>query len=77
MNFDYRDLISENEVLKNCNSVTEKYLPLFYFDHFDHLFFPSLSAFKNVQAQVPSVFSLFTQLYLVMFKKDKKNTGRE
>lgn len=46
MNFDYRDLISENAVLKNCNSVTEKYLPLFYFDH-------SLSAFKNVQAQVP------------------------
>lgn len=34
MNFDYRDLISENAVLKNCNSVTEKYLPLFYFDHF-------------------------------------------
>lgn len=53
MNFDYRDLISENAVLKNCNSVTEKYLPLFYFDHFGHLFFPSLSAFKNVQAQVP------------------------
>lgn len=69
MNFDYRDLISENEVLKNCNSVTEKYLPLFYFDHFDHLFFPSLSAL--------SFLSFHTTVSGHVQKGQKKNTGRE